>query len=325
MVLDIPGEKTFNILKNEISSHPKIVEISGSYSHIGYSSWQSPIEIESQIYDTRVMGIGKNYFETVGLNMLSGAGLNSSNDSDEEKSVIVNKAFLEKTSLKNPLGRTITFEGEKRRIAGVVENHFDDLQRSSEEEPFIFYLLPPEKYQVMVINTQESDLAATFKDMEDTWRELFPNQPFEAQYQEDIVIGAHREFNTNLGKIFLFLTILGTIMSIAGIFSLASLNIARRTKEIGVRKVLGASKGSIVSLINREFVIILSFSAIMGAFGGFFLTDTLMSIIYEYHIAVGIFPVILCALTIFGAGYITTSSSILKAASANPVETLRNE
>ena len=325
MVINIPGEKAFKILENEVSSHPKIVNMSSTHSHLGYISWQSPIEIEEQTYDSRIMGIGPNYLQTVGLNVVQGSDLNPQNDSDLGSRVIVNQAFLKRTALQDPLERTIMLEGKKRRIVGVAENHLDNLQRSADEEPFVFYLVEPEKHQVMVINTKAADLTSTFKYMEETWQELFPSRPFEGQYQDDIVLNDHRQFNINIGKIFLFLTILGTIMSVAGIFSLASLNIARRTKEIGVRKVLGASRASIVSLINREFVIILSISAIVGSLGGFFLTDAFMSFIYEQHIAVGIFPVILCALLIFGAGYLTTSTSILKAANANPVETLRSE
>ncbi len=325
IVINIPGEKTFNILENGIKSNPKIQEAAGSHSHVGYISWQSPVEVEGQDYDIRIMGIGENYFKTVGLNIVKGTDLNPGNDSDLGSRVIVNQAFLDRTSLKDPLNRTVTMAGQKRRIVGIVEDHFDNFHRSSEIEPFLFYMVEPKQYQVMVINAQAGDLAATFNYLEDTWRELFPHLSFNGRFQDEILLGGSRQTNVSLGKIFLFLTILGTLMSIAGIFSLASLNIARRTKEIGVRKVLGATKGSIVTLINREFVIILSAAAILGALGGFFLTDVLLSVIYENHIAVNFLPAVLCAMLIFGAGFITTTGSILKAAGANPVETLRSE
>ena len=325
IMVQIPGEQTFNILKNAIRTNPKVREVSGSYSHVGFSSWQSPVEIDNQVYDIRIMGIGDNYFNTVGLNVLEGTGLSSRNDSDLGSKVIVNQAFLERTSLKNPIDRTIAFEGKKRRIVGIAADHFDNLHRSQEVEPFLFYMIEPDIYQMMVVKTQPADLVATYDYLEETWRELFPHLPFDAQFQDEILLADSRQTNTSLGKIFLFLTILGTLMSIAGIFSLASLNIARRTKEIGIRKVLGASTSSIVTLINREFVIILTVAVFVGALGGFFLTETLLSIIYENHITVGLLPVALCAMLIFGAGYITTSGSILKATTDNPVDALRSE
>lgn len=325
IMLNIPGEKAFNIMENALSSNPKIRSIAGSYSHVGYNSWRTPVEIGSQVYDTKAMGIGKNYLKTIGLNIIEGTDLSEDQDFDSGKRVIVNKAFIEKAGLEKPLDKMITMEGGKRRIVGIVDNHLDGLESPKEAESFIYIMVEPKKYAYMVINTKASDLTTTFKAVENTWRETFPNRPFYGLYQEDILLGGHRQLTINLGKIFLFLTILGTIMSIAGIFSLASLNIARRTKEIGIRKVLGATKGSILTLINREFTIILSIAAIFGSLGGFVLTNNLLSFLYKHHIAVGLIPVFLCTLLIFGAGYITTSSSILKAASANPVDALRSE
>ena len=126
-------------------------------------------------------------------------------------------------------------------------------------------------------------------------------------------------------KIFLFITILGGLLSASGIFALASLNIAKRTKEIGIRKALGASVTNVVRLLNKEFVIVLSIAAVLGSVSGYFLTDAMLSEIYAYRIPVGIISVCLCALAIFSIGIFTTSVTILGAAKANPVDTLRNE
>ncbi len=325
LLIDLPGESSFNILKNEINTYPKIVNVAGSYSHLNYTSWQSPVEIESQIFDIRIMGIGENYLKTVGLNVVQGSDLSASNGLEAENTVVVNKAFLERTALEDPFNQTFMLEGRRRRIVGIVENHWDNLQRSKEYEPFIFYRIKPEQYNCMVVNTEASDLTSTFHYLKKTWSKLFPNRPFDGRYQDEIVFGNSRTVNGNLGKMFLFLTILGTFLSIAGIFSLASLNINRKTKEIGIRKVLGATKGSIVALMNREFIIILLVAATIGSLGGFFLTDTLLSFLYKHHIPVGWLPVVLCAVFIFGMGYLTTSGSILRAAGANPIDALRNE
>lgn len=125
--------------------------------------------------------------------------------------------------------------------------------------------------------------------------------------------------------IFFFLTVLGCLLSASGIYSLASLNIEKRTKEIGIRKVLGASIISIVQLINKEFVIILLAAMIFGGAGGYALTNALLNEIYATHIDVGVFTIILCGLLIFFIGIGTTSGTILRAAYANPVETLKDE
>ena len=154
---------------------------------------------------------------------------------------------------------------------------------------------------------------------------MFPTKPFESQFQDEAVMRKGREINANLKNIFLFITVHGALLSAAGIYALASLNIAKRTKEIGIRKALGASIGNILTLLNREFAIVLSVAAVLGSLAGYFLTDTLLTLISVFHIPVGIIPVTMCALVIFGIGILATSATIMKAARSNPVDTLRTE
>ena len=123
----------------------------------------------------------------------------------------------------------------------------------------------------------------------------------------------------------MFITILGGLLSASGIFALASLNVIRRTKEIGIRKTLGATVVNIVGLMNREFVAILILAGIAGSIGGYFATNKILGILYAYHIDVSILLVILSSVCIFVVGIFTTSITILKAARANPVSTLRSE
>jgi ABC-type antimicrobial peptide transport system permease subunit len=120
------------------------------------------------------------------------------------------------------------------------------------------------------VKAEHENLPEIQKYLEKVWKELYPTKPFESQYQEELVLGNSRNLNTNLEKIFLFITVLGGLLSASGIFALASLNIAKRTKEIGIRKALGASVNNIVGLLNREFTIILIIAAIIGSAGDIF-------------------------------------------------------
>ena len=144
--------------------------------------------------------------------------------------VLVNTAFLAKTGLKSPIDQIVVLHDVRRRILGVVENHVDNLFRSKEYEPFIFYPAAKNQYITLLVKTEAGDLAETQKYLETTWKEVFPTRPFESQFQEDLVLKGSRETNANLEKIFLFITVLGGLLSASGIFALASLNIAKRTK-----------------------------------------------------------------------------------------------
>ncbi|MBA4055531.1 MAG: hypothetical protein C0490_12520 [Marivirga sp.] len=325
VTVSLKGEREYDAMYAAISANPKILSVGVSDGNIGSSTYQTPVRIDTGEYNVQAAGVGKNYFETMGLRFAQGRTFNLENATDQEEAVIVNKAFVEKTGLVDPLDKSVTLHDKKRHIVGVIENHVDNLYRSKEIEPFIFYPAGKNQYVNLVVKTEHSDLPEVQKYLEKVWKELYPTKPFESKFQEDLVLQGSRELNANLEKIFLFITILGGLLSASGIFALASLNIAKRTKEIGIRKALGASINNIVGLLNREFMIVLLIAVILGSVGGYYLTGTLLASIYAYHIPVGIISVILCASGVFVLGLFTTSTTILKAAKTNPVDTLRSE
>ena len=319
------GEKDYEAMRNAIASNSKILSIGVSDGNLGSSNYQTPIRIDTAVYNVQAAGVGINYFETMGIELAEGRFFNLDNASDQSEGVMVNKVFLEKTGMTDPLDKVITLHDAKRRIVGVLENHIDNVWRSKEMEPFVFYPAGKNQYINLVVKAEKGDVKEIQKYLEKTWKEVFPNRPFEARTQDELLLSESREVNGNLEKVFLFITILGGLLSASGIFALASLNIAKRTKEIGIRKALGATVPSIIGLLNREFVIILIVAGIIGSASGYFLTGLILANIYAYHITVGILPVILCALVIFVIGIFTTSTTTLKAARSNPVDTLRTE
>ena len=177
----------------------------------------------------------------------------------------------------------------------------------------------------MVVATGTDDVNSIQSEMEDEWRKLFPDQPFLSSLQDEEVYMEANAYNNNLKQIFFFLTALGCLLSVSGIYALASLNIQKRTKEIGVRKVLGATIASIMTLLNREFAIIMAVAMVIGGAGGFIVTQALLTDLYAQHIETGLLPVIFCCLILFVIGLSASSGIILKVAFTNPSETLRTE
>jgi ABC-type antimicrobial peptide transport system permease subunit len=325
LTVALKGEREYEAMQAAIAGNPKILSVGVSDGNLGSSNYQTPVRIDTGEYNVQAAGVGKNYFETMGLKLTQGRTFNLENATDQDEAVVVNKAFVEKTGLVDPIDKIVTLHDKRRHIVGVLENHIDNLYRSKEMEPFIFYPAGKNQYVNLVVKTEHENLPEIQKYLEKVWKELYPTKPFESKYQEELLLGESRNVNANLEKIFLFITLLGGMLSASGIFALASLNIAKRTKEIGIRKALGASVNNIVGLLNREFTVILVIAVILGSVGGYFLTGALLAQIYTYHIPVGIVPVLLCAFSIFGIGILTTSSTILKAAKTNPVDTLRSE
>jgi len=251
------GQKEYEAMYNSIQGNPKIANVAACNLHIGIFAYENPVKIDTSIHAIRVYEVGDGYLETMGLGFEQGRPFKKDSQSDLEESVIVNRAFVDKTGLKNPIEQVMIFQEKKVRIVGVVENHIDNLFRSKEPEPNMFKMIEPERYNRLVVNIGEGDIGETQKFLEDSWKRIFPEKPFRSRTQEEIVFAEMRQTNGNLKKVFIFLTILGGLLSASGIFSLASLNIEKRTKEIGIRKVLGASVSSVVALINKEFTIIM--------------------------------------------------------------------
>ena len=325
--IDIQGPNEFELMENAMRRSPKIKEIGVTDTHISFSSYSAPVQVKEETINLRAMGVGKNYLETVGINLVQGNSLNSvyhQEQEERERFVLVNQKFIEVTGMDDPIGKQVTLHGKTRRIIGVVENHLDDVSRASGAEPFIYYTTFNNKNRTMLIRTEEANIPEVMALAQSIWKDQFPTKMFDGWRQDERIFNNQRELNSNLGTIFLFLTLLGTLLSTAGIFSLASLNVGRKTKEIGIRKVLGASVQNIVHMVNREFVIILLSATFIGAIGGSYFINQLLDSIYAMHIGVGVLPVILGAILIFTVGFVTTGSTILRAANANPVNSLRD-
>ena len=114
---------------------------------------------------------------------------------------MVNRAFATKTGLTDPLEKTVVLHDTRRRIIGVIENHVDNLYRSKEPEPFIFYPAGKNQYVLLEVRTEHANLGEVQKYLEATWKQLFPARGFESQYQEDLVLKNSREVNSNLERI----------------------------------------------------------------------------------------------------------------------------
>jgi len=326
LLVNVQNDKEYEALRNEIQRNPNVEEVGVTGHHVAFENYEFPVVIDTKKFQTRLMGVGKNYCEVMNFKFIQGRSFNMDSKSDLEEGVIVNRAFVEQAGLSDPLDRVIFVHEKKKHVIGVIDNHVDNPYRSKNPEPFLFYAAVPEALRVMLIKVRDkNDMAAVRKSVEKSWKSIYPGKPFSSELQRNLITAGMKQLNMNMKRIFLFLTFLAAILSAAGIYSLASLNIVKRTKEIGIRKVLGASVKSVLFLLNREFAIILAVAGIVGGVAGSYVTGRLLDGLFAYHIGIGVIPALLCALAVFMIGILTTSSTIYKAAKTNPVKSLRNE
>jgi ABC-type antimicrobial peptide transport system permease subunit len=160
--------------------------------------------------------------------------------------------------------------------------------------------------------------------MEAKWKELFPNRLYNGRYMDEEIVEANT-VNNNIVIMFIFLGIVAMFLSATGLFTLVSLNIIKKMKEIGVRKVLGASAGNLTRVINTEFVVILSIASVLGAFAGGWMAAMLMKSIWKYYLeatpaTLAVSTIILFVISGLSIGYKVYSTTRL-----NPALVLRDE
>lgn len=326
LVVNINGENQYQRFKTVVQTNPKIENLAVAVHHFGFGSYNNPFKIDTTQFNSHIYEVGSNYFDVMGLEFISGRDFNEESQVDFQSAAIIDQNFVDQHQLSDPLNTQILFQEVTYNVIGVVENHLSDLSDPAGIKKDHFYrMAKPEQYQLIAFRTDEDQILEVQDELEKQWKAIFPNKPFRSSLQEDIVFSGANSINQNLKKIFLFLTVLGCVLSVSGIYSLAKLNVEKRTKEIGVRKVLGASITNIVRLVNMEFAIILACAMMLGGIGGYLLTLALMEQIYTLHIPITVIPVIICGLFIFCIGIFVTSGTIIKSARISPARTLKSE
>jgi ABC-type antimicrobial peptide transport system permease subunit len=221
------------------------------------------------------------------------------------------------------VGRQITIDSVRYGVIGVVEDfHEDGLWNLV--TPCVLRLTSPERFAFAVVRTRAGNLVAANELLKRQWQRLFPDKPYEGIYQEAVMATA-TQVNQSIKAVSFSIALIAVVITMMGLFALVSLNVAKRTKEIGIRKVLGASVLSISHLISKEFVRLLIFAAVLASVGGFFQSKLLLDSIWAYHIGLGLLPFVVTIVLTFLIAILTAGSQVYKVAAANPIDSLRYE
>jgi len=175
-----------------------------------------------------------------------------------------------------------------------------------------------------LVKAPTDKLVEVNKYMEAKWKEVFPNRLYESRFMDEELVEADT-VNKNLVTMFAFLGVVATFLSATGLFTLVSLNIIKKMKEIGVRKVLGASTANITRVINQEFMIILGIATAAGSVLGWYLSMALMQGIWKYYQSVSTSSVIISAIILFVASFVSIGWKVYNTTRLNPANVLRVE
>jgi len=318
------NENEYQTYRNSLATEARITSMAGSKDQIFSRYYNDPIKYEDVIREVDILDVGDEYITAMGMTLVDGRDFRKDSETDRAEAAIVNEEFVKAYGWDDPIGkRVVWMDTVQLYVVGVVKDFYTS-GFWNPLEPTMLRYTSPDLYTYLIVSADVKNILAVNEAMESKWKELFPNKMYNADFLDENMVEAV-EVNQNIVTMFLFLGIIATLLSISGLYTLVSLNIIKRMKEIGVRRVLGASIGNVTRIINKEFVIILSIAAVFGSVASYYLADSLMSSIWAYYLNAGAVTFLVPTLFIFAVSAAVVITKVFKAAVTNPALTLRDE
>lgn len=320
----INGRSEFETYRNALNGNPDILSVAGSEHHLYSSSFNDPIKHEDKEIEVDILNVGDDYLKTVGLTLKEGRDFEKDSETDRKESVIITEGLARKLGLKNAIGSKITWmDTVNYYVVGVVQDIYNR-GLWEELEPVMLRYGSKDAVTHILVKTAASNLKEVNQFMEQKWKELFPNRMYIGRYMDEEMVEANT-VNKNIVVMFVFLGIVALMLSATGLFTMVSLNIIKKMKEIGVRKVLGASIANISKVINKQFVIILAIAAVLGSVLGSFMSTALMSSIWKYYQTATIVTLVASSAILFVVCVLTIGYKVYSTALVNPARVLKEE
>ncbi len=315
------------IFKTEFQKLPAVRRISMSSHLLGIGSADEQF-IKVNQFDSLAAGsmsVDEAFITNMKLSLLAGRDF-SANKTLNNGLILVNEEFVKSLKLGDPsaaVHKLVTLtDGRVYRIGGVLKDfHYSDLKDAI--APF-FVEYDPARFTYANMKLQQQDALASLSDMEKLWKKIGGESKFTAQLFSEEIREAY-SFYVTIMKLWGFLGILAITVACLGLLGTVSFNAKKRVKEIGIRKVLGASVKSLVLLLSREFIMLMVIAAVITIPADYFLFSHLLANTQYYSIEIGFMEIFVSVLIMAVLGFGTILSQTLKAATANPADNLRTE
>lgn len=319
-----------HVLRETMLQLPAVRSASSTSVAWGYGSMINGVGLKGAPEDSeqmvQVVAVESGYIESLGLRLKEGHGFREDHATDSKSGFVVNAAFVNSFNLEDPIGAEIQRNGQEGKIIGVVENfHYSSLK--NEIEPLLIYVNTSSSqkyaYSYLILKLDRGDLRQQLDKMEATWTSLYPRRPFIYKLQDEILDRLYKD-ELMLGRLMGTFSILAIVIASLGLLGLITFTATQRTKEIGIRKVLGANIGDIVLLLTRSYALLLGISFLIAVpLGAFFMHQWLENFAYHITLEYWIFGVAgLLAALIAG---LSAGIQSYRAATINPADALRDE
>ncbi len=264
-----------------------------------------------------------DYLDVYQMNLLAGRYFKKENAADSSKSFVINEVLAKSfgySDVRDVIGKNFHFQGRDGEVIGIVKDfHYNSLQYKI--EPTCLYLLRGGFSQIAIRLT--GNVSKLRDEVNALWKSHFPNTIIDEQFAEE-GLNSQYQSEQRFSKIFLIFSSISLAIACLGLFALVSFTVESRTKEIGIRKVLGASVSTILGMLSKEFLMLVIVASLLAIpVGYYFMSEWLSHFAYRIEPEPMVF-VIASGLVLLVA-WLTVSARSIKAAIINPVDSLRNE
>lgn len=321
----------YDAFRNDLLRNPAIKEVgrssripSGRLLDEQGASFLMGAKMQPSKIDIKCLATDYGFIPAYGMQMA--AGRNFSKDfATDTANFIINETAVKALgwgSANKAVGRDMTYGGTKGKIIGVVKDfHFESLHQNI--IPLVFFMPPQGYYQHISIKVSGNNLPSALAAIQSTWRNYLPNDPYEYSFVDD----KFQQLYTAEQQQESFVTIFSCIaifIACLGLFGLSSFTISQRIKEIGVRKVLGASVPQIVAELSKDFMKLVLIASVLALAGAWWAMNMWLQD-FAYRVSIGWVIFILAPLAALIIAFATIGFQSVKAALVNPVKSLRSE
>jgi len=329
IVINTNYDKNKDIFKESLSAIPGVLSTSYSSSVPGGNNNSAYSQVQNKAGDMQKANLDLyfvdfDYINQYKLKVVAGRAFSKSFGTDTTQAMMLNESAVKLLGYSSPqeaIGRNFDQWGRKGKVIGVLKDfHYKSLQQIIQP---LTMRIEPGGYGLISIKVATTNLPATIKAIGNKWSQVVPNRPFDYYFLDDFFNKQYKSEN-NFGNLFLNFAVLAIFISCLGLLGLSSYSTMQRTKEIGVRKVLGASVSNIVNLLSTEFIKLVCIAFVIAApIAWIGMGKWLQDFAYRTNITLWVFALAgIIAITI---AFFTISFQAIKAAVANPVKSLRTE
>jgi large-conductance mechanosensitive channel len=266
-----------------------------------------------------ICSIERDFIPTMHLQLLQGKGF-SGTPADSAK-YLFNETAIEQMGIKNPIGKSFSFRFQKGVIAGVVKD-FHIANMHNKIDPLIMYFDPSDRH-VLYVKTTGRDASTAVTALENMWKQYSPSYPFKYAFMDDAFADTYKA-DQQVGKLFNCFAIITILISCLGLLGLVTYTAETKVKEIGIRKTLGASVGSIVALLTKDFIMPVLIAAVIALPVAYWAMDMWLQN-FAYRTTISWWVFVLAAIGAIAIALATISYQSIKAALMSPVKAIKME